>query len=60
MENCGSCKYFSHLSNDCRRHPPAVFPLQQSPGQIGFIGVFPPTKPEHRCGEHEPIISVSN
>ena len=55
---CESCKYFSHLNNDCHRHPPNVFPLQQSGGQLGFIGVHPPTKSSGWCGEHESSLKV--
>lgn len=57
MERCGSCAYFCKLAGQCRRNPPAVFPMMAAPGQLQFVGTFPPVKESDWCGAHKMDLS---
>ena len=83
LEHCMTCIFFGpalknggadgeadlKVAGACRRHPPAIFLLQQpahpspieiggrrvmSQAQMGFMSQFPPVMPGAGCGKHEP------
>lgn len=53
IERCETCRFFSALTNECRRKAPAAFPVGTGAGQVQVLGVFPPTKAANWCGEFE-------
>ena len=55
---CAKCKFFMHLATECHAEPPKVFPMMQAPGQMSFVGVFPPTKASNWCGKFEADIKI--
>ena len=51
-KSCAGCAHFAALAEECRKNPPAVFPIMQPQG-IAFVAGFPPMKPTNWCGSFE-------
>jgi len=58
MKKCENCKAWQRDPDDsttgfCTKNPPQVFLMPQN-GRVGFISIFPSTKPEGRCEQFDP------
>jgi hypothetical protein len=63
---CSDCKHYHKTDiaqGECRRYPPMLIALPVS-SQVGFrttpqlAGMFPPTKGDNWCGEHEKKVTL--
>jgi hypothetical protein len=49
-KRCENCAFYSPEDRECHKRQPGIVPTQ-----AGIGGVWPPTRPEKFCGEHEAI-----
>jgi len=57
---CATCKFFSALQTECRKHPPRVFMIMHPTRGPAFVGAFSPVQGHHWCGEYEAKLAISN
>jgi hypothetical protein len=59
-ESCGNCYFMrsalegGKITHSCREDSPRTFQVASRTGQMGFIGVYPPTILTNWCGKWEP------
>jgi hypothetical protein len=63
---CSDCKHYHKTDiaqGECKRYPPTILVVPTPAygamqGQASLAGMFPPTKSDNWCGEHEKKVTL--